>query len=112
MRSAHSEATNLEIGAIDRANVVLRSVGKAYRDWLVALAAAVSTNGYGTMQAIRPAVVTWDHDWMSREVAAARMREGCLTVIPTELAMLMAAPSVRQSDLVPACGAKARRVLT
>ncbi len=65
---------------------------------------AAWTIGYGAVQALAPAVVTRSRDGLSREVPAARLWGGILTVIPVGLAVLLAMPGVHRPDLVLVIG--------
>lgn len=65
---------------------------------------AVWTIGYGAVQALAPQVVTRSRDGLSREVPAARLWGGVLTVIPGVLAVLLTVPSVPRPDLILVIG--------
>jgi predicted MFS family arabinose efflux permease len=65
---------------------------------------ATWTIAYGAVQAITPSVVTRSRDGLTREVPAARLWGGILTVIPAGLALLIAAPGVPRPDLVLVAG--------
>jgi len=65
---------------------------------------AAWTIGYGAVQALAPAVVTRSRDGLSREVPAARLWGGILTVIPMVLAVLLTMPGVPRPDLILVVG--------
>ena len=65
---------------------------------------AAWTIGYGAVQALAPQVVTRSRDGLSREVPAARLWGGILTVIPVVLALLLTMPGVPRRDLILVIG--------
>lgn len=65
---------------------------------------AAWTIGYGAVQALAPAVVRRSPDGLSREVPAARLWGGILTVIPAVLAILLTVSGVPRPDLILVAG--------
>jgi MFS family permease len=82
--------------------VFLYSFGWQYMQ--VAGFVAAWTIGYGAVQALAPAVVTRSRDGLSREVPAARLWGGILTVIPVVLALLLGIHGVPRPDLILVVG--------
>lgn len=65
---------------------------------------AAWTIAYGAVQALAPAVVSRSQDGLSREVPAARLWGGLLTIIPVILALLLAMPGLPRHDLILVAG--------
>jgi MFS family permease len=65
---------------------------------------ALWTIAYGGIQAVAPSLVTRSADGLSREVPAARLWGGLLTLVPVILALLMIMPGLWRPDLVLVAG--------
>ena len=61
---------------------------------------AAWTIGYGLVQGLAPSLVTRISDGLSREVPAARLWAGLLTLVPVALALVVALPNGWRADLV------------
>jgi predicted MFS family arabinose efflux permease len=65
---------------------------------------ALWTIAYGGIQAVAPSLVTRSADGLSREVPAARLWGGLLTLVPVMLVLLMIMPGLWRPDLVLVAG--------
>lgn len=65
---------------------------------------ALWTIGYGGIQAIAPTLVTRSRDGLSREIPAARLWAGLLTVVPIVLVAVMQMPGLWRPDIILVAG--------